>query len=140
MPNLGRLLARMMWWQGLAEYPVVAMLLAATAMLGLDLAESWGSQVGLVSPVFALGFWVAGLAGVVAALAIALCWLTALWYVFRAGQAAFGVWSGLVYASLGFLLSPWPGLCVIPHMVRLDVQRLLGVEPADMRVDRAEPS
>src|SRR5262245_34875655 len=45
MPNLGRLLARMMWWQRLAEYPVAAMILAVAALTGLSLAPSRGGQL-----------------------------------------------------------------------------------------------
>jgi hypothetical protein len=49
-----------------------------------------------------------------------------MWHVFQAGRLAFGIWSGLVYASLTWVL---PGPFVIPHMVRLDVKRLLDLEP-----------
>jgi hypothetical protein len=53
-----------------------------------------------------------------------------MWHVFQAGRLAFGVWSGLIYASLTWVL---PGPFVIPHMVRLDVKRLLDLELQDDR-------
>jgi hypothetical protein len=75
-----------------------------------------------------------------------------LWQIFTAGRMAFGIGSGLAYTLLpvGLLLFgvqfrlsgrqglsytllaiallSWPGLFLIPHMLRLDVRRLLGVE------------
>jgi hypothetical protein len=48
-----------------------------------------------------------------------------MWHVFQAGRLALGIWSGLIYASLTWVL---PGPFVIPHMVRLDVKRLLDLE------------
>ena len=56
------------------------------------------------------------------------CGIATLWHIFRTGRMAFGVRAGLVYAALAAVLLFWPGLFVIPHMVRLDVKRLLGVD------------
>jgi hypothetical protein len=39
---------------------------------------------------------------------------------------------------LGFALSPWPGLYIIPHLVRLDARRLLGVEPEKGQREHSE--
>jgi hypothetical protein len=131
MSALDRQLARMMWWQGLASYPLTALMLAAVASVALSSAGKWAGQTGWVAPAADLALVVLGLLSAVFALALGVCWVAALWHIFWAGTMAFGAWSGLVYAWLGFVLSPWPGLYIIPHMVRLDAKRLLGVEPGE---------
>ena len=128
MSDLSRQLARMMWWQGLVIYPAMVLVLAVAAAA----ASHQVAQSGQDEPV-ALVAVLAGLAAQILAagamLAMLGFWIVTLWHIFRAGQMGFGVWSGLVYTWLAFVLSPWPGVYVIPHMLRLDVKRLLGVEP-----------
>jgi hypothetical protein len=131
MSGLSQQLARMMWWRELAFYPVVALMLAEVASAALSLAREWSGQQAPVAPAADLALVVLGLFSAVFALAIGLCWIVTLWHIFWAGKMAFGAWSGLVYTWLGLVLSPWPGLYVIPHMVRLDARRLLGVEPGE---------
>jgi hypothetical protein len=129
MNGLGRQLARMMWWHGLASYPTVALSLSGLAWTAFSLGFAGSPYRGVPATVGDLIVLVAGLISLVAAGAIGVCWVVALWHIFWAGKMAFGVWCGLVYSWLALVLSPWPGLYVIPHMVRLDVRRLLGVEP-----------
>ena len=61
-----------------------------------------------------------------------LCGLMIVWQVFLSGWMAFGTRSGLGYAVLTTLLLWGPGMFLIPHMVRLDIQRLLGAEPSNI--------
>src|SRR5262245_25158979 len=117
MSALSRQLARMMWWHELAAYPGVALLLAALASATLSLARASSGQQERVAPAAEHALLVLRLLSVVFALAIGLCWVVTLWHIFWAGTMAFGAWSGLVYTVLGVVLSPWPGLYVIPHML-----------------------
>jgi hypothetical protein len=130
MNLLGIQLARMMRWHGLASYPTFALALSGFAWVAVSLGRYWTNYVGLVAVVGDLILFILGLISFVAATAIGVCWAVTMWHIFWAGKMAFGVWCGLAYTWLAFVLSPWPGLYVIPHMVRLDVKRLLGVEPA----------
>jgi membrane protease YdiL (CAAX protease family) len=134
MTDLGRQLARMMWWQNLASYPLVALLCAALVAKGaatvLELADERFGPGSPAASAAELGLVAAFVISVASAVAILLCWVVTLCCIFQAGRTAFGLWSGCVYAGMGFVLAPFPGLYVIPHMVRLDVERLLGVQPA----------
>lgn len=128
MNDLRTQIDRMMRWAAVAYYPWAAFVLvsvsAASARADAD-EEPATAETALA------------LVAAVTAAATLVCWAAALWQIFRTGRRAFGTWSGLVYAGLAVVLSPWPGLYVVPHMVRLDVKRLLGVEPAVPGTDAA---
>jgi hypothetical protein len=126
--------ARMMKWQyrtltGLA----VVLLLDVTLNAVRSIPEAnaaLGMLILLVGVCVLLAAIVAGVLTFVAG-GILLC------QIFRVGYTAFGIWSALVYTGLTFLLTfclIWPGLFVIPQMVRLDVKRALGV---DLDADQA---
>jgi hypothetical protein len=80
----------------------------------LGYRDTWAAGV------LATVFWIVVLPTVV-------LWVITLWFIFRAGQLAFGTGSGMVYLLLAVVLCWWPGLFVIPHMIRLDIRRLHGV-------------
>jgi hypothetical protein len=61
-----------------------------------------------------------------------------LWHTYRTAKTAFGKSSAIIYVLLAVALAFFPGLFVIPHMVRLDVKRLRGVEP-DEPAEPPEP-
>lgn len=132
--DLGRQLARMMWWAGVSYYPTVALITAAAVLNALEVSQTphgfGSSRIGLT---LHIAFLCALVTAVIAVHAIAVFWVVTLWHIFWAGQMAFGTGSGLVYLLLACVLLPWPGLYVIPHMLRLDVKRLLDVEPMDPR-------
>jgi hypothetical protein len=72
------------------------------------------------------------LASAVASVPTFVLWLALSGYIFQTAKTAFGVGSGLVYVLLHLTLSPWPGMYAIPHMLRLDIQRLRGVEAIEV--------
>src|SRR4051794_4863575 len=109
MGGLNRRLASMIWWSGLAIYPAAALMLSLGAAAALSAAPGWGGRQGQAAPGVRLALEVFGLLSAVLAPAVGACWVVALWHIFRAGKMAFGAWSGLVYAWLAFVLSPWPG-------------------------------
>jgi hypothetical protein len=135
MSALDRQLARMMWWQDLSAYPGVALLLAATAATAAELIRDWS---GLAEPDRGLIIlWRLGaiIIGFVCALALVVCWLITLWHIYWAGKLAFGVRSAVIYTGLALILLPWPGLYVIPHMIRLDAGRPPSAEPDEPEDD-----
>jgi hypothetical protein len=112
-------LTRLLRWQARALPPVGALLVLGSAHQTLALLGLAGTPGALL---LRLGLALLALA------AVAL-WLALLGFVFRTGQAAFGTGAALVYLLLGALLFLWPGVYVTPHMLRLDIRRLHGVEP-----------
>jgi hypothetical protein len=115
--ELTRQLTRMLRWQDRGMTALGALLLLGCADLAAALCDLADTPVAML-----LRFGVA-----IAWLATVALWLVVVGFVFRTGQVAFGTGPGLGYLLLGLLLWPWPGLYVVPHMVRLDVQRLRGV-------------
>jgi hypothetical protein len=111
----------MMKWQSRA-------LVATGVLLILGLADYPGQDLLHDIPGFRLLVRAAALCGLLAA---AVPGAITLGQIFLTGRLAFGVRAGLTYVLLAVVLLVWPGLFVIPHMVRLDVKRLLGVEPED---------
>jgi hypothetical protein len=112
-------LARLLRWQSRA-------LPLAGALLVLGCVHQAAALLGLAGTPGGLFLRLALALVALAALAL---WLALLGFVFRTGQAAFGTGAALVYLVLAALLFLWPGLYVIPHMLRLDIRRLHGVEP-----------
>jgi hypothetical protein len=110
-------LVRLMAWQARALVWVGAVLILFCVQQAIDLLGYQGTwAAGALTAVF----WIVVLPTVV------LCLIT-LWFIFRTGQLAFGTGSGIVYLLLTVVLFWWPGLFVIPHMIRLDIKRLRGV-------------
>ena len=128
MDDLRGQVARMMWWAAAVYYPAGALALLALGSAVADRAGVYGESADSVLAALA----------VAAAVATLICWVIALWQIFWAGQMAFGAWSGVVYTGLAAVLFLWPGMYVIPHMVRLDIHRLRGTESPDGCTD-AEP-
>src|SRR5262245_58715483 len=118
---------RMMRWQSRALAPVPVLHALAIAQFP---AGEWLDA----SPALRLLFLGAALGALPAAVVLGAI---TLWHIFQAGRMAFGVRAGLIYAFLAVALLFWPGLFAIPHMVRLDVKRLLGGEPEDAEQARA---
>jgi hypothetical protein len=115
-------MARMMKWHGRASSVLAVYLLLLFAPDALrHILQEDVSVLRTDSPLTILLVIAAGLAFVAATIVV----LIEMWHVFQAGRLAFGIWSGVIYASLTWVL---PGPFVIPHMVRLDVKRLLDLE------------
>jgi hypothetical protein len=114
-------LGLMMRWQSRALVPAATFLMLAYALLAAE-------DLLAASPAVRLLLEVATLGALFPALVL---WAITLWHVFHAGRLAFGVGSGLIYTFLAVTLLLWPGLFLIPHMVRLDAKRLVGVEPPE---------
>jgi hypothetical protein len=114
-------LTRLLRWQSWALPLVGVLLILGSVHLALALLGLAGTPGALLLR----------LVLVLVALAAVALYLVLLGSVFRTGQAAFGTGAGLVYVVLGALLFLWPGVFVIPHMLRLDIRRQLGVEPDD---------
>jgi hypothetical protein len=72
------------------------------------------------------------LSSAAASLPTFVMWPALAGFIFQTAKTAFGVGSALVYVLLHLLLFPWPGIYVIPHMLRLDIRRLRGVEPIEL--------
>jgi hypothetical protein len=113
--------ARMMRWQSRALVSVAILLMLALALAAADLLRASPPLILLATLATLCALYAATVLGVIT-----------LWQIFQAGRLAFGVRSGLIYALLAVLLPFWPGLYVIPHMVRLDIRRLLGVQADDL--------
>jgi hypothetical protein len=111
-------MAHLMTWQSRALVPAAILVVSAHAQLIAD---------GLIGANRALGVLLV-LATACALLAAVALGAITVWHIFQTGRMAFGVGSGQVYTLLAVGLLFWPGLFVIPHMVRLDVERLLGNE------------
>jgi hypothetical protein len=119
---LARRLARMVRWQnrGLFAFGlffVVSCFAQASALCGPAAA-----------PVTACLL----VASAAASLPTFVLWLTLSGFIFHTAKTAFGVGSALVYVLLHLALWPWPGMFAIPHMLRLDIQRLRGVEAIEV--------
>jgi hypothetical protein len=113
--------ADMMRWQSRSLVPVGILLVLAFLRMGArDLLGSSSALQVLF-----------GIAMLCALLAAVLFGMITLWHIFQAGRIAFGVRAGLTYALLAVVLLFWPGLFVIPHMIRLDVKRHFGAEADD---------
>ena len=111
--------ASMMKWQSRSLAPVVVLLtLALVQIAAKNLLETSTNLTLLLRMATLCALLVAIVLGAIA-----------VWHIFQAGRMAFGLLSGLIYAVLTIALPFWPGLFVIPHMVRLDIQRHFGVEP-----------
>jgi hypothetical protein len=138
MTTLQFRLRRMMRWHAWGAWPAVALLalicanwwLASLARYDPEEARRWQQSVGPL-------LWV----GTAVALSALICWgAILLWHIFRTGQAAFGASSGVVYVLIAVALAFWPGLFVVPHMIRLDVKRLCGVDPDTPEDDSGVPA
>ena len=114
-------LARMMKWQSRTLTGLALLILLVLAQSVIRKFREGNAALGMP---FALVYIGVLFATVVAGVIL-------LYQVFQAGRLAFGYWSAFVYTGLTFILTfclIWPGIFVIPHMIRLDVKRSLNVD------------